>query len=61
MKHMTQKHVKEKTWQITVERSSGSVDEYLINAVTLPEAFARFKEIMFPWNLVGISISEASA
>lgn len=58
---MTQKHITEKTWQITVERISGSKDEYLINAGTLPEAFARFKEIMFPWNLVGISISEASA
>lgn len=50
----------EKTWQITVERSSGTTDEYIIHAGTLPEAFARFKEIMFPWNLVGISISEAS-
>ncbi len=58
---MTQKHVKDKTWQITVERSSGSVDEYLINAGTLPEAFAHFSEIFFPWNMVGISISEASA
>ena len=58
---MTQKHVKDKTWQITVERSSVSKDEYLIRAGTLPEAFAHFSEAFFPWNMVGISISEASA
>ena len=58
---MVQKHVKEKTWQITVERSSGSKDEYLIRAGTLSEAFAYFSEAFFPWNMVGISISEASA
>lgn len=51
----------EKTWQITVERSSGSTDEYLVNARTLNEAFARFKETSFPWNVAGIRISEASA
>lgn len=54
MKHMDKK----KTWQITVERSSGGTDEYIIHAGTLHEAFAHFNEVLFPWNMVGIRISE---
>ena len=50
-----------KTWQITVERSSGTTDEYLIRAGTLIEAFTHFSESSFPFNMAGIRISEASA
>lgn len=52
---------KKKTWQITVERSSGKTDEYIIHARTLNEAYTHFSEFLFPWNMVGIRISEASA
>lgn len=58
---MIQKRTKEKTWQITVERSSGTTDEYIIRAGTLYEAFTHFSESLFPFNMVGIRISEASA
>ena len=61
MKNMIHDGTKEKTWQITVERSSGSTDEYLIRAGSLIEAFTHFCESSFPFNMAGIRISEASA
>ncbi len=61
VKRMMDGKAKKKTWQITVERSSGITDEYIIDAGTLHEAFNHFSEFLFPWNMVGIRISEASA
>ena len=47
-----------KTWQFIVERPSGAIELFYIEAVTLYEAFHRFCEAYFPWNMVGLHITE---
>lgn len=49
---------KMKTWQIIVERPSGTTDTYFISAATLYEAFIAFSEAFFPFNMVGLHITE---
>lgn len=49
---------KEKTWMIIVERPSGQTDTYFIKAQTLYDAFKKFSEAFFPWNMVGLHIAE---
>lgn len=49
----------EKTWQIIAERNGGTTETYFIKARTLYDAFIAFSEAFFPWNIVGIHISEA--
>ena len=60
-KHKMKEKSNLKTWQITVERSAGTTDTYFIQAGTLYEAFLAFSEAFFPWNMIGLHITEAKS
>lgn len=49
----------QKLWRITLERSSGLIEAYCVEAETLYKAFTKFNEAFSPFGMVGLHITEA--
>jgi len=53
------KEASQKLWRITLERSSGLIEAYCVEAETLHKAFIKFNEAFSPYSMVGLHIVEA--